>query len=112
MGVAEWTLIGVTIFGLLVSAFGYLLSRKDDQQEKELDKLTEALAKEKIAKDTDIARLWDEHGKDVLRLNEAEIRLAGHPNREELTAVVSRLQSHLDSRFEDLKGYINDRRQS
>lgn len=110
MGVAEWTLIGVTAISLMFTVFGYLLSRKDAQQEKELDKLSEMLAKEKVAKDSEIARLWNEHGKDVERLNEAEIKLAGHPNRDEMTAAIARMLQHIDSRFEDMKGYITDRR--
>lgn len=106
----DWTLIGVTVVGIIVTIIGGLLGWWNSSQQKSIERVEKMVKEVEINCKADSGRLWEEHSRDVQRLNEVEVIMAGHPNREELTSVVARLQQHLDSRFEDLKGYINDRR--
>ena len=106
----DWTLIGVTVIGIFVTVIGGLLGWWNSSQQKSIERVEKMVIQVEINCKADSSKLWEENSKNVQRTNQVEVQMASHPNREELTAVVGRLQQHLDSRFEDLKGYINDRR--
>lgn len=106
----DWTLIGVTAIGIIVTVIGGLLGWWNSSQQKSIERVEKMVKEVELNCKADSSRLWEEHAKDVQRLNDAEVKIAGNPNREEMTAAIARMLQHIDSRFEDMKGYINDRR--
>ena len=110
MGMAEWTLVGTTLFALFMGGYGWLISRQVNSMEKGIDRIDKEVLRVETSCKSDSAKLWEEHGIDVQRLNAAEVKLAGHPDRSEMTEAIARMLSHIDNRFEDMKGYISDRR--
>ena len=106
----DWTLIGVTVVGIMVTVIGGLLGWWNSSQQRAIDRVEKMVKEVEVNCKADSSKLWEEHSKDVQRLSDAEVKLAGHPDRSEMTAAIARMLQHIDSRFEDMKGYINDRR--
>lgn len=97
MGAAEWSLIAVTAITLLFGVIGYLLQRKDQQQEKEI-----AVLRTSVKSETD--ELWTKHNEDAEKLRVLEIAVAAnHPDRMEL----ERRFDKLDAAFSVGIGVIN-----
>lgn len=97
MGIAEWTLIGVSIFTVVVGVIGYLLSRKDEQQEKEIDALNSA-----------VETLFKKHDADVSDLRDLREKVVGeHYRRDELDVKFEKLDSTFKDGFKDMGGKID-----
>ena len=95
MGTPEWTLIGVTVFGFIFTAFSYLLNRKDAKQEE-------------LIKD-----LYKKHEEDAKKLTDLEIELAKNYNpKHEITGLFENFQKYLNERFDRLEQAIGVERRS
>jgi uncharacterized coiled-coil protein SlyX len=84
----EWNFgaILAASIGVLGSAFGYLLSRKDSHQ---ADQITD---------------LFRKHETDASRLQDLEIKVAAdHYPKHEINAILSQLRSYLDEKFDRIE---------
>ena len=92
MGVAEWTLVGVTVFTLVVGIIGSLLSRKDAQQEKQITSL-----------ETAVELLFKKHDGDVSDLRDLREMVVGqHYRRDELDVKFEKLDDTFRNGFRDM----------
>lgn len=109
MGTAEWTLIGVTIFGLITTAFGYLLSSRYSKQEETVRENKEKA--EELFKD-----LYSKNQENIAKITALELQLAkNHFEKSEITAMFETFKKYLDEKFSELRDSIEtnkDRRGS
>ena len=92
MGASEWVAVGVALFGSLTVVIGWLLSRKDDAQGKEIDTLK-----------TNLAAAFSASDKNEAALNEFKIQIAGeHYKARTIDEKFDKLETTFKDGFRDM----------
>jgi hypothetical protein len=96
------TSISVFVLGTLFGIIGWLLSRKDSAQGKQISAIEDR--HQKLIDD-----LYQKHRVDVDKLAALELQIArNHYEKGEVTAMFSTFKNYLDEKFTELKASIHE----
>lgn len=92
----------IAVISIVFSIIGYLLSRKDSAQSKEIADLESRHTKL-------IDDLYTKHRVDVEKLAALELQIArNHYEKGEVTAMFTTFKAYLDEKFTELKASIHE----
>lgn len=100
MGIPEWTVVGCFIFGLIATAFGYLLSSRYSKQE-------ETAKENKKEADELFKDLYKKNQENITKISQLELEIAkNHFDKTEISSMFATAKTYLDEKFSELRDSI------